>query len=1378
MAVKAEFAKVKLTLCSPNKKPLGILTNRTHRSCYNVKLKKKINETYELSFDIAAGGLIDHNSTELLVKLDFDYYIIKEINVSSSDSAMFSVTCESEPCELKGIVVGYSEDLIGATPQQMWETVVNNCSIPDIINERYVFVTDIYNTFRSLKMESEKSIFEYLVNIAEQFQATFTFKTDVDGIITITMMAGEYDRKKIIKSGKDLKSLNISLSTNEIFTRITPFGAIDDTTGMPINIMEVNGGKSYLENYDYYLSKGMTLNEIRSNPKCIQEAIYNNSDIVTPEDLLRVAKEELDKISVPVLNGTVDVLNIGCLEGYYTTMPILNEKIIFIDKTSKYNISSKVTEIEIDYDKPLKTKVSISNVVQYSSTFKDLVQNSQVIDKVTSTENGKPVLNASKVQGLIDGHIAQLKYSMVDSITDITDVVILFECDQLGHELYGALAIGSRGILISKEKTFEGGWKWSTAIDAKGLSTQIVNALEINGSQIKGDIISSYDNSTWINLNDGTFNFKDKIKYVDGAFSVDISNNHAFKDFTDKYEEDKKVIDSEINDIYNELENVKTSFDDAIVDGIVTEGELSVIRASLLELEKEKQDVVTRCDSIKNDSYLNGDVKILVTTSYNSYITAHTSLVSQINKMVEDRLVNDIEKAIYDSCMETYVNCLSDFSSKLDTALKNIAENNTEFQIGNLKEQLQEDIKDVNDKLDDIIDDVGDVIADGIINEAEIMIIKNSLTQLEKEKEDVDMSYTTLYNDENLKGTYKTNLQMSYNNYNTAHNNLIQEINSMILDGKATDEERISFESKTAAYSNALNVFQDCAKKAIMCIDQSYATAKIEILNDSITSKVSQTEMIEYVDNSIISATEDLQNQIDGKIQTYFQATDPSIEWTTSEFKNQHIGDIWYDNLNNVTYRWNGTSWGKLTDADAEFAKSLAYDKAQVFTETPSTPYYKGDLWVQGSGGDIMRCIVSRTSGSYDSSDWNKASKYTDDTTANNVKNDLSNNYYTKTTMDTTIQQTKESILSTASKDVDVKLEDYSTTTQMNSTIEQKANGILSTVSSTYATKTTANNLQSQINQNATDISSKVSNNNFSTLFNQNANGFNFNIGSSSMDIFINKNGITVKNGALTIKNNAGTNVFSSDSNGDITFNGYLIGKDQQVKLIGDTMKIDGRGGALRFQFDADNYLLVQENHFKFYSTNSYKHGNEYICPSIRTTDGGDLVVSGGLGQMKILNNATYPDLQARNQYDDAYARVCGSAFVQSSKSEFKENIEEADTDKILKILKSNMVKKYNYISERERLNELDLEALGRGIELEWEMVTPDEKLGLVIEELTEDAKNLLAPSQSEGIDLYSMLSILWEVTQSQQDTIEKQQKQIDLLESRLSEIEEIIKSA
>jgi hypothetical protein len=67
-------------------------------------------------------------------------------------------------------------------------------------------------------------------------------------------------------------------------------------------------------------------------------------------------------------------------------------------------------------------------------------------------------------------------------------------------------------------------------------------------------------------------------------------------------------------------------------------------------------------------------------------------------------------------------------------------------------------------------------------------------------------------------------------------------------------------------------------------------------------------------------------------------------------------------------------------------AQDTADKKRTVFTSIPETPYYVGDLWLTSlndSEGDIKKCIKERLTGDYVASDWALATKYTDNSVAN-----------------------------------------------------------------------------------------------------------------------------------------------------------------------------------------------------------------------------------------------------------------------------------------------------------------------------------------------------------------------------------------------------------
>jgi hypothetical protein len=142
-----------------------------------------------------------------------------------------------------------------------------------------------------------------------------------------------------------------------------------------------------------------------------------------------------------------------------------------------------------------------------------------------------------------------------------------------------------------------------------------------------------------------------------------------------------------------------------------------------------------------------------------------------------------------------------------------------------------------------------------------------------------------------------------------------------------------------------------------------------------------------------------IHNQLDGKVEAWFYDYDPTLSnppassWTTAADKAAHVGDTFTNTENGYSWRFldkdSGYQWVRIADTDALLAleaaaraQDTADGKRRVFVSQPVPPYDIGDLWTGGPTGDIMRCKISRASGAYSAGDWDKASKYTDDTRA------------------------------------------------------------------------------------------------------------------------------------------------------------------------------------------------------------------------------------------------------------------------------------------------------------------------------------------------------------------------------------------------------------
>lgn len=128
--------------------------------------------------------------------------------------------------------------------------------------------------------------------------------------------------------------------------------------------------------------------------------------------------------------------------------------------------------------------------------------------------------------------------------------------------------------------------------------------------------------------------------------------------------------------------------------------------------------------------------------------------------------------------------------------------------------------------------------------------------------------------------------------------------------------------------------------------------------------------------NNLATQTQlsDLQLQVDGKIDTYHQSTNPAT-WSASD-NSKHVGDLWSDTSNNnVIYRYtyypnnNTYGWESLRDEDIPNALALASAKRRVFTTPPNPPYDVNDLWL--NSGKLYVCVNAKAEGgSYSASDW------------------------------------------------------------------------------------------------------------------------------------------------------------------------------------------------------------------------------------------------------------------------------------------------------------------------------------------------------------------------------------------------------------------------
>ena len=118
---------------------------------------------------------------------------------------------------------------------------------------------------------------------------------------------------------------------------------------------------------------------------------------------------------------------------------------------------------------------------------------------------------------------------------------------------------------------------------------------------------------------------------------------------------------------------------------------------------------------------------------------------------------------------------------------------------------------------------------------------------------------------------------------------------------------------------------------------------------------VKQTDYATAIATALDALEEDLQEQIDGKIDTFYQSSDPSTNWTTEQ-KTAHTGDLWYKTTDSSTWRWSGSAWQEQSVPDEVF--DAIDGKSTIFYGTTSGTYtgvQTGDYLVDSTSGKTYR---------------------------------------------------------------------------------------------------------------------------------------------------------------------------------------------------------------------------------------------------------------------------------------------------------------------------------------------------------------------------------------------------------------------------------------
>lgn len=316
-----------------------------------------------------------------------------------------------------------------------------------------------------------------------------------------------------LRYGKNIPQdgLKESIYTNEVVTRIYP---------QAYNGYKLSGNgyvdSELIENYPVIKIATITFDDVKMVADASEDDEENGVVVCKNQTELDAAltekcEEEFENgLDRPSVNIEAEIVLLKNTEQYkeYAVLEDVSLGDTIHCKHNRLGIVTDARVISLEYDCILKK----ANSVELGDFAYNYFNNvSSAVNRIDEAIRADGSLIAEKVSGFINGAWAQLRVQ--NTVAEKQNVrAILFEDLDPNSTTFGALAIGTQGLQISRQRTSDGkDWEWTTALTSEGLIANII---------VAGILSDKEGKNSW-NLNTG------ELTITDGAINIATNDNFS-----------------------------------------------------------------------------------------------------------------------------------------------------------------------------------------------------------------------------------------------------------------------------------------------------------------------------------------------------------------------------------------------------------------------------------------------------------------------------------------------------------------------------------------------------------------------------------------------------------------------------------------------------------------------------------------------------------------------------------------------------------------------------------------------------------------------------------------------------------------------------------
>lgn len=459
---------------------------------------------------------------------------------------------------------------------------------------------------------------------------------------------------------------------------------------------------------------------------------------------------------------------------------------------------------------------------------------------------------------------------------------------------------------------------------------------------------------------------EDVSKIDQKADSIDLS----VKNLDREYNKDKNIqelregVNNSIINVNTALGLFKQTINETFKDNEISQDDSVAIQSHISILEDRKTKVINQVDKVidlvnmenekdttkltsQKQAFINAidNVVTLVNTSISdeiivpSEITVVTDAFGRANVVI-NTLKNTIDELIFLGAGGTISEELARIEMKSDEIVLSVSkveqkvDNDTAF----IKEELVEQIRDVNDALNGLEDTMNNSFLDGVLSDSEKISLKRSLDTLATEKLDIDKQYESIYGNTDLTGVAKTNLKNAYDTYTQKYDELVNVIDTAINKENNIDiNDQSNINSCIVAHRNALGELSKRMSEAIDAIANNKASAvdkkysEILLTPDGIVSRVGRVESKTDSNGNRLNSAESRIEQLSNRI--------------TSTVTEGDVKSIIEQSPNEIKYGFNGiSSYVTIGTYGLDVKKgSIACDSIKASSSNPVIKLFEGN---------------------------------------------------------------------------------------------------------------------------------------------------------------------------------------------------------------------------------------------------------------------------------------------------------------------------------------------------------------------------------------------------------------------------------------------------